>query len=475
MNRTMTNAAAPATDSPAATDLDDGGRRSATNRPGASTGRDDVDADLARAVRRAAHVRRAFYLIVIIVALAGQTSGAVQTLRIPLLWAVPAVAALELGGVVILSNADVRRRLGERATGSQILSALIAAGAVVFNWMSHPQPLHGGFFAGMSALGYLVWLTDASNARRDRLRAHGALPPTTPAYELVGHWLRHPRRTHRARSLAKANPHLGLFASITAASIQLDAERRRNAIAKVLHRKIRASVDPATADIAVAVYDLGEIAKRLASRADYEALTSLISRDLTAAQLVGSSCGPDRPPASPASPLSVGELRQQRHRRLFPADAAGPPAITTPAQPTHRSLPQPDDLTGERGTAVAATAAPGNAADVGAETSTSLSTADDAPAPRAVGPNADETSKGARQRQQSNLSVSGRADLVRTEPTPTGAEEEDQPAELDEIPRETAGAVAYWRRREPGISLRDVAARIGRSTRTVYRHWDATV
>jgi hypothetical protein len=75
-----------------------------------------LDADLARTVRRAAHMRQGFYVVVLLVALAGQVSGAVETLHIPLLAAIPAVGALELGGIVVLANADVRRRLGERAS-----------------------------------------------------------------------------------------------------------------------------------------------------------------------------------------------------------------------------------------------------------------------------------------------------------------------------------------------------------------------
>ncbi|WP_327007613.1 hypothetical protein OHA72_10275 [Dactylosporangium sp. NBC_01737] len=165
-----------------------------------------LDAALERAVRHAGYLRRGFYLVVLLVALTGQVSGAVIALHIPLLWAIPAVGALELGGIVVLANADVRRRLGEHAIGSRILSAAIAVGAVAFNWLAHQDHLLGGFFAGMSALGYLVWLTHAENSRRDRLRALGDLPPTTPAYELLGHWLRHPWLTRRARSLAKAKP-----------------------------------------------------------------------------------------------------------------------------------------------------------------------------------------------------------------------------------------------------------------------------
>src|ERR1051325_10684293 len=239
----------------------------------------ELDADLVRSVRRASWMRQGFYVVVLIVAMAGQVTGAVEALHIPLVAAVPAVAALELGGIVVLANADVRRRLGERAIASRLLSVAIAAWAVAFNWLAHSDHLLGGFFAGMSALGYLVWLMHTENQRRDRLRVLGDLPPTTPAYEVVGHWLRHPWLTGRARNLAKADTTLGLYDSLARARADVRRERRQAAIAKVLHRKIRAAVDPRTADIAIAVYDLDEIAGRLAAQADYDGLTSLIAAD----------------------------------------------------------------------------------------------------------------------------------------------------------------------------------------------------
>jgi hypothetical protein len=164
----------------------------------------------------------------------------------------------------------------------------------------------------MSALGYAVWLMHTENQRRDRLRAKGDLPPTTPAYEIWSHWLRHPLLTMRAKSLAKEDPRLGLYPSIAAARADLRRERRTAAIAKVLHRKIRAAVDPTTADIAVQVYDLDEIAHRLADQADYAGLTALIGADLTPARLAINGALPEPPPQPPlvvestAAPLDAG-------------------------------------------------------------------------------------------------------------------------------------------------------------------------
>ena len=283
----------------------------------------DLDADLVRSVRRASYMRQGFYVVVLGVALAGQVTGAVETLHIPLVAAIPAVGALELGGIVVLANADVRRRLGERAVASRLLSAAIAAWAVAFNWLAHADHLLGGFYAGMSALGYAVWLMHTENQRRDRLRAKGDLPPTTPAYEMWAHWVRHPLLTMRAKSLAKARPQLGLYDSIAAARDEVHRERRTSAISKVLHRKIRSAVDPTTADIAVHVYDLDKIAERLADSADYDGLTALIGRDLAPERIAG-------------APLALNEKRDdKRDEELPPLQAISrdpTPALTAAPQ-----------------------------------------------------------------------------------------------------------------------------------------------
>ena len=48
----------------------------------------------------------------------------------------------------------------------------------------------------------------------------------------------------------------------------------------------------------------------------------------------------------------------------------------------------------------------------------------------------------------------------------------DDGLDADEVvPSGTAAAVAYWYRREPGLHPADIAARIGRSERTVRRYW----
>jgi hypothetical protein len=479
-------------------------------RPAASaadpTGAPVVDVQLERAVRQTGYLRRGFYLVVLLVALAGQVSGAVSALHIPLIWAIPAVGALELGGVVVLADADVRRRLGERAVGSRILSAAIAAAAVAFNWLAHPDPLLGGFFAGMSLLGYLVWVTHAGNSRRDRLRALGQLPPTTPAYEIVGHWLRHPRLTHRAKALAKANPALGLYQSIAAARAEIRAQRRRAAICKVLHRKIRAAVDPATADIAVAVYDLDTIADRLAASADYDVLTALIAQDLAPARLAIPAAAartthdheprrPDVPataapqpatgsgltgcsdPSAPVADLPVrhGPAPAAPRGRVLPHVEAAPADMPI----TGASVPAVKDQPHDTLPAVAASAPgdprsrPGNASTQagGLRPAAAASAASAAPSTRSPAVDA-APAVSRRDDPQPDHDPSDKPD---EETAAVGPDNQDDRGERDagSIPQTTAAAVAYWLTTQPGMHPRDIAVRIGRSERTVRRHLSA--
>jgi hypothetical protein len=296
-----------------------------------------------------------FYALVALVALAGQAGAAVQWLHWTLPFALGAVGAVEFGGIVLSGYSDHRRGLGERAVFARTLSAAVAAGAVVVNWLGHHDHLQGGFFAGMSALGYLVWLLHSGARRRDQLRAAGHLPPVAPAYGLW-QWLRHPGLTRRARSLAlasitEANPDgLGLYGSLTAAREQARIERRQAAIAALLHNKLTAGRDALAGEIAVTVYDLDEIAARLSAAADYDGLARLLAVDLEPARIAeapakdaGANAGadamapavstaPDAPPDTPpdVSPNASPDTEPRRPRKR---------AGDTPSDRTSKGVP----------------------------------------------------------------------------------------------------------------------------------------
>ncbi|MFI7208070.1 hypothetical protein [Micromonospora aurantiaca (nom. illeg.)] len=414
------------------------------------------DTGLEQAIRRAARMRVVFYVVVLLVALTGQVTGAARRLDIPLLVAIPAVGALELGGVVVMANADVRRRLGERAITSRILSAAIAAGAVGFNWLAHDNHLLGGFFAGMSALGYLVWVMHAENVRRDRLRALGALAATTPSYEVIGHWLTHPLITRRARSMAKADPGLGLYGSLDAARAALRREGRDAAIVKILRRKINAAVDPATAAIAVHVYDLDEIAARLADTADYDGLASLIAADLT-----------------PARIATGAERRQRRRFGRWPVRARRPGSVTPlpprddpPATPVAPQRSRPADTPATR-----------PHRDPHAYDDTPDLDQPESPVEPANEHTGNDSSPDQSPRSDKEPDASARTnpepEVLRHDRTGEGGEESGArgvPGEAPGVPGETAAAVAYWLNVDPTMGYDEIAKRIGRTERTVRRN-----
>ncbi|MEV0005665.1 hypothetical protein AB0H28_25740 [Micromonospora sp. NPDC050980] len=389
-------------------------------------------------------------MLVLLVALVGQVTGVVETLGVPVVVAVPAVAALELGGVVVMANADVRRRLGEQAVVSRLLSAAIAAWAVAFNWVVHPDHLVGGFYAGMSALGYLVWLMHAGNQRRDRLRVIGGLPPTPPAYEVFGHWICHPVITSRARSMAKADG-LDLYESLTAARDAIARRHRDAAIAKVLHRKIRAAVDPTTADIAVQVYDLDEIAARLAATADYNGLTTLLAADLT----------PER--------IMTAHSARQRHRwfrreRLADAPPALEPAPSPPQPPTASAADTPgEDRQEPKPEPEAENPDPAS----GSHQQTAESRY--AGPPGSVSPDEPAVADPA-DASEDDKDVTGEDADEATDDGDQDAAGDDAKDEALEVPQGTAQAVAYWLRKEPNLDPELLAERIGKSLRSVYRY-----
>ncbi|WP_148062102.1 hypothetical protein [Micromonospora aurantiaca] len=411
------------------------------------TTRDALDADLATAVRHAAWIRRAFYILVLLVALIGQVTGAVKTLDVPVLVAIPAVAALELGGVVVMANADVRRRLGEQAIVSRLLSAAIAAGAVTFNWAANPEHLVGGFYAGMSALGYLVWLMHAGNQRRDRLRATGSLPPAPPSYEVLTHWIRHPVITSQARSIAKAEG-LDVYESLTAARDAIARGRRNAAIAKVLHRKIRAGVDPTTADIAVQLYDLDEIAARLAATADYNGLTTFLAADLAPERIMTARSDRRRRRWFRRQPVTEAPLAPEPAPSPPPAPTAS--AAATPGNNRQNPLPEPKErrepaASGHQQDAESRDASPPEAALPGD--------------PAVIDPaDSEEDKEGA-----------GCAD-EETDEGDQEAADDDASDDDSAVPQGTAQAVAYWLRKEPNLDPELLAERIGKSLRSVYRY-----
>jgi hypothetical protein len=235
--------------------------------------------------RMSVSANRLFYLVVLGISLTGAGIAAKDWLDWFAPFAFLAVGAVELGGVALSVHADHRRQLGESAYAARFLSASVAIGAVLVNYFGHAdKPFQAYFFAGMSALGYSVWLIDSAAKRRDALRASNKLKDTAPVYGAF-QWIKSPMLTRKARELAIENPALGRNGSLWAARDKTREEKRSAAIAEALRKRITEHVDPTMATIAVNTYDLDEIANRLAEGADYDGLTAILSAELIPARL----------------------------------------------------------------------------------------------------------------------------------------------------------------------------------------------
>jgi hypothetical protein len=198
-----------------------------------------------------------------------------------------AAAALELGGVVLAINADVRRRKGEKAVAWRFASAAIAVLAIAINLVGHAnEVIFAGIFTGFSALGYAVYLIKSGDRRRDQLRAEGKLPPTAPSYGL-GQWLAEPALTRRAKQLALEDPTLGLYGSLASAREEGRQKAGRAALREALAAQLGATTDESHRPVALATYDLDKIVSHMRAAADNVGIADALGAQLTVHRVIG--------------------------------------------------------------------------------------------------------------------------------------------------------------------------------------------
>jgi len=237
-------------------------------------------------------VAYAFYATAAAAALVGQVWAGVTHIPWPdsgfstflkIVLVTPAVAVLELGGVATAALADLRRRKGETAYAYRAMSLFAAVIAVVFNVVGHWRPeerfLAFGF-GGLSAFAYVLWLIHSSARRRDALRRAGQMATTAPVYGVV-QWLREPKVTWQARSLAIEHGY-GMFESLHAARHQIRNKTRREAIASTVAEYIRSEhQDERLAKIAETTYDPDRLAGMLEDRINYEVITNKLTKAIS--------------------------------------------------------------------------------------------------------------------------------------------------------------------------------------------------
>jgi len=204
----------------------------------------------------------------------------------------PFALCLELLAMALAAMAGERMRLGERAYGFRIFSAVVAAVAVAVLVAGHwPHLYWSGGFGVLSGSAYALWLLHSAARRRAALRAADKLADTAPGY---GPWrrLRHPVWTARAAELAReghVDAHsggwrpLGLYESLRAAQLAMRDEKRLPVIARAVEQVVRADQrDARMAEVAVRTLDLDRLAAELAGRVDYGGWADRLAPAVTA-------------------------------------------------------------------------------------------------------------------------------------------------------------------------------------------------
>lgn len=220
-----------------------------------------------------------FYLSVVLVAAAGQISAATYWSGWHLLGVVPLVAVLEFGGVVMAARADERRRMGERAYAALAISTAVAAMAAAINYVGHlavGQGIAAWVFAGLTVLGYLIWLVDTGYRRRDAMREAGKMRAGRPAYGW--RWVK-PRITLLALEIwRKDQDRLRRERLAPESGISVDESWALARVARVTKREIRhGGYSGGYDELSLILYDAAKVAEYARAMVDHEALARRIA------------------------------------------------------------------------------------------------------------------------------------------------------------------------------------------------------
>jgi hypothetical protein len=370
--------------------------------------------------------------------------------------------------MALAAMGDQRLRLGERAYGFRVFSALVATVAVAILVVGHwPQYYWSAAFGVLSTSAYTLWLLHSGARRRDALRTAGKLADTAPDY---GVWrrLRYPIWTARAAELAReghtdtatgAWRPLTLYESLGAARLAIRAEKRRPLVAKAVEQVIRGDhPDPKIADIAVRTLDLDRIATELERQVDYAAWAERLAPAISVPGTVDRDRNRREPHVAAASTRgAVGHSGRTRRRTrrtrimVWRGQFGANPVGAKPIMPTGSTARMPVPTEGQPRT---------EQPRIGALVADAVSllrgssSSGDRQDPRTT----DLTTVG-------NIGTDVGDDAVTAD---IGTEPVTVKAKTTAL-SETAATVAYWRERHPRLRPAEIAARVGRSERQVRR------
>ncbi len=183
------------------------------------------------------------------VAWVGQISFACHTLRWPLVAGIAFAAAWELTVAFCAWMHHQARTAGDGGTLFRVATVVFAVAAATMNyWHAAPSLVPNPIavsYGAMSLVGIAVWELYALLTHRRAARARGALPPARPRFGVV-RWVRYPRETWEAWSLAIAHEYTTTGAALIAARL---ARARREAAADTRPRVVvMATCGPVKAD-----------------------------------------------------------------------------------------------------------------------------------------------------------------------------------------------------------------------------------
>lgn len=231
-----------------------------------------------------------FYLVMLAVAGVGQATGLINLLNWPTLLAVPVVGVFELFAVVILHEADERRRIGERASGLLILAFCVAGFVLTLQALGHwDRPVFAFMFCGASGSAFAYYVIRMENRRRDRQYAESGEDPVADPRFGWRRWRTDPGLCREARHIFRTTKHpdrkspLG-WRRLTAEEClerarlaRLTRERQAHLL-RLAKTEMAAVYGDALTDLMMTTIDPDEAARHLADLIDVRAQMAVFAR-----------------------------------------------------------------------------------------------------------------------------------------------------------------------------------------------------
>lgn len=263
-----------------------------TGLPGTTqTSRDQARAERIRIMDKSGKpvrwMLRIGYGVAAIVAGIGQWSGLGNKLPDLEMWLRPLpMIATEGLSIIFAAVAAYRRKLGENAYVAYGFAILFALFATAINFYGHFDvvPFLAWFFAGFSVAGFVVFMVESAFERRDALWLQKKIDDPPPLYGL---WLELTERklVARAKQLATEDPGLGRAGSLEAARVALAADRRREAMQRIVRSDLGRVLGAENAELMVSVIDPDQLADEIQDRAQLGRLAEIYARRIDPEQI----------------------------------------------------------------------------------------------------------------------------------------------------------------------------------------------